>query len=109
MYKRQVFRSLEYEKNCNKAREGIASADSWYIFQFGVLPDKQGMKIGSKTIKPVLDWFDSKNISCYLETQKAVNVNIYTHLGFLLKLKGTLPDKKMSQFAMFRSFRQQLK
>lgn len=102
-----VFRSLEYEKNCNKAREGIASADSWYIFQFGVLPDKQGMKIGSKTIKPVLDWFDSKNISCYLETQKAVNVNIYTHLGFLLKLKGTLPDKKMSQFAMFRSFRQQ--
>ncbi|CCY62490.1 MAG: GNAT family N-acetyltransferase [Candidatus Gastranaerophilaceae bacterium] len=98
-----VFRSLEYEKNCNKTREGIASSDSWYIFQFGVLPDKQGMKLGSKIIKPVLRWFDEEKIPCYLETQKDVNVCIYNHLGFLLKMIGTLPDKKMSQFAMFRN------
>ena len=98
-----VFRSLEYEKNCNKTREGIASSDSWYIFQFGVLPDKQGMKLGSKIIKPVLRWFDEEKIPCYLETQKDVNVCIYNHLGFLLKMIGTLPDKKMSQFAMFRT------
>lgn len=98
-----VFRSLEYEKNCNKTREMIASADSWYIFQFGVLPDKQGMRLGSKIIKPVLNWFDKKKITCYLETQKDVNVYIYNHLGFLLKMVGTLPDKKMSQYAMFRN------
>lgn len=61
------------------------------------------MKLGSKIIKPVLRWFDEEKIPCYLETQKDVNVCIYNHLGFLLKMIGTLPDKKMSQFAMFRN------
>ncbi len=97
-----VFRSLQYEKNCAKVREKIASFDSWYIFQFGVSPDKQGQRLGSKTIKPVLEWFDSQKFECYLETQKDVNVNIYSHLGFCLKSKGFLPDKKNEQFAMLR-------
>lgn len=98
-----VLRSLEYEKNCIKIREKFVSSDDWYIFQFGVSPTKQGMGLGSKIMKPVLNWFDSEKIACYLETQKNVNVDIYNHFGFALKSTDTLPNKDIKQFAMFRS------
>lgn len=97
-----VLRSLNYEKNCIKIREQFVSSDDWYIFQFGVAPAKQGIGLGSKIMKPILNWFDSEKIACYLETQKDVNVDIYNHFGFVLKSIDTLPNKNIKQFAMLR-------
>lgn len=98
-----VVRSLNYEKNCIKIRKKFVSSDDWYIFQFGVSPAKQGIGLGSKIMKPILNWFDSEKIACYLETQKDVNVDIYNHFGFVLKSIDTLPNKNIKQFAMLRS------
>lgn len=98
-----VLRSLSYEKNCIKIRKKFVSLDDWYIFQFGVTPAKQGIGLGSKIMKPILNWFDSEKIACYLETQKDVNVDIYNHFGFILKSVDTLPNKNIKQFAMLRS------
>jgi hypothetical protein len=98
-----VLRSLEYERNCVNIRKKFISPSDWYLFQFGVAPLKQGMGLGSKIIKPVLNWFDSQKIACYLETHKNVNVEIYSHLGFSLKDVGSLPNKYIKQFAMLRN------
>lgn len=98
-----LFRSLEYENNCISIRNKIIPANTWYILQFGVSPAKQGMGVGSKTIKPVLKWLDSKNASCYLETHKDVNVDIYNRFGFSLKSVDTLPNSEKKQFAMLRN------
>lgn len=97
-----ILRSLEYENHCIKIRSKIIQPNTWYIFQFGVSPDKQGQGLGSKIMKPILNWLDSEKIACYLETNKASNVNIYNHLGFSLKDITTLPKKKVNQFAMLR-------
>ena len=99
---RVILRSLAYERNCIKIRSEIASLDDWYVFQFGVCPAKQGCGLGSRIIKPFLNWLDSEKIACYLETQKASNVNMYSHFGFSLKSIDTLPRKQASQFAMLR-------
>lgn len=98
-----VFRSLAYEKNCISIRKKLTSADTWYIFQFGVCPEKQGMGLGSKLMKPVLQWLDSQKMACYLETQKRANIDIYNHFGFCLKSTDTLPKKDICQFAMLRN------
>lgn len=98
-----VLRSLNYEKNCVKIRKKFVSSDDWYIFQFGVTPTKQGIGLGSKIMRPILNWFDSEKIACYLETQKDVNVDIYSHFGFVLKSTDNLPNKSIKQFAMLRS------
>ncbi len=98
-----IVRSVKYENNCIKIRKNIATSDMWYIFQFGVLPEKQGQGIGSRTMKPFLNWLDSEKISCYLETQKEQNIKMYNHFGFSLKSTDTLPKKKASQFAMLRN------
>lgn len=98
-----VFRSLKYENNNIRIRKKIIKPDTWYIFQFGVLPDKQKMGLGSKTMKPFLKWLDSQKLSCYLETQKECNVDIYAHFGFSLKSTDTLPNGDKKQFAMLRN------
>ncbi len=98
-----IIRSLEYEKHCIKIRSKIIPSNTWYIFQFGVSPAKQGQGFGSKTMKPVLNWLDSEKIACYLETNNACNVDMYSHFGFCLKDTTTLPEKESNQFAMLRS------
>lgn len=98
-----ILRSLNYEKNCINIRQKFVSSNDWYIFQFGVSPLKQGIGLGSKIMKPVLEWFDSEDINCYLETQKRVNVDIYNHFGFSLKSTDNMPGNDVKQFALLRS------
>lgn len=95
-----LFRALAYENNCVNIRKKIIPPKAWYIFQFSVLPVKQGTGIGSKTIKPALKWLKANENSCYLETLNKTNIDIYKHLGFELKSIDTLPKSKKKQFAM---------
>lgn len=97
-----ILKSLNYESNCIEIRNKIAHENDWHIFQFGVSPEKQGSRVGSSIIKPVLKWVASQNVACYLETHKKVNVEIYKHLGFDLKSIDTLPNKKVEQYAMLK-------
>lgn len=97
-----MLRAIKYEGNCIKIRSKIIPPNTWHLFQFGVLPAKQGMGLGSKTIKPFLKFLDSKKAPCYLETQNATNVEIYKHFGFVLKSTDTLPNNGKKQFAMLR-------
>lgn len=95
-----LFRALAYENNCINIRKKFIPSNAWYIFQFAVLPAKQGTGIGSKTIKPVLKWLKTNETSCYLETLNKTNIDIYKHLGFELKSVDTLPKSEKKQFAM---------
>lgn len=95
-----LFRALAYENNCINIRKKFIPPNAWHIFQFAVLPAKQGIGIGSKTIKPVLKWLKTNETSCYLETLNKTNIDIYKHLGFELKSVDTLPKSEKKQFAM---------
>jgi len=95
-------RSLEYESNNLRIRRNVCSDETWYIFQFGVAPEKQGQGLGSKLMKPFLNWLDEQQLPCYLETHKQKNVDLYAHYGFILKATDTLPNKKHTQYGMLR-------
>ena len=95
-------RSIEYEKNNDKIRKSVCPDETWYIFQFGVAPEKQGLGLGSVLMRPFLQWLDERHLPCYLETHKEKNVDLYAHYGFLLKATASLPDEKHKQYAMLR-------
>ena len=95
-------RSIEYENNNYRIRQSVCSDNTWYIFQFGVAPEKQGQGIGSKLMKPFLNWLDERHLPCYLETHKEKNVELYAHYGFILKATDALPDKSHTQYGMLR-------
>ena len=95
-------RSIEYENNNCRIRQSVCSDETWFIFEFGVAPEKQGQGFGSVLMKPFLSWLDERHLPCYLETHRKKNVDLYTHYGFQLKATDTLPDKKHTQYGMLR-------
>ncbi|OOM73653.1 hypothetical protein CLPUN_44070 [Clostridium puniceum] len=97
-----LFRSIKYKSNCERIQQMISTNNAWYVFQFAITPKKQGLGLGSKLMKPFLNYLDKNQLPCYLETHKEKNVDLYTHYGFSLKSVDTLPDKKNKQYSMIR-------
>ncbi len=97
-----LLRSMRYEANCQRMKESIASKDTWYCMCFVVSPEWQGQGRGSRLMKSALKALDAQNISLYLETHKAVNVEIYKHLGFATKAASYIPKTEILQYGMLR-------
>lgn len=97
-----IGRALKYEMNCKHIKKKSKKGNCWYIFMFGVDPDFQGTGIGSRIMKPFLDFLDEERQGCYLETHKEVNTEIYKHYGFQIVDRGRLPDGNAPQYAMYR-------
>ncbi len=98
-----LVRSMRYEANCKRIKKQIISKDTWYCMCFVVSPELQGQGRGSRLIKSALKELDKHNISLYLETHKAVNVEIYKHLGFELRSSTYIPKTKIKQYGMLRN------
>jgi ribosomal protein S18 acetylase RimI-like enzyme len=63
-----------------------------YLLFLGVDTQWQGQGIGAVLVKPILDMADEKGIACYLETNKARNVEFYRKLGFEVGEERQIPD-----------------
>lgn len=96
-------RSFRYERNCRIIKSRFLTPRSWYCMCFAVSPGMQGRGLGSRLIKPVLDVFDRYDIPLYLETHKAGNVSMYTHLGFTAVDVTKIPATDITQYAMLKT------
>jgi len=56
-----------------------------YLALLAVTPECQGLGHASKLIRHMLQYADSQNLPCYVETQNQKNVNMYSNYGFELK------------------------
>jgi GNAT superfamily N-acetyltransferase len=54
----------------------------WYLEVLGVEPALQGLGIGTRLLRPVLDAADRARLPCYLETDTEANVRWYRGRGF---------------------------
>ena len=95
-------RTINYENNCKSVKSRFVTPETWYCMCFVVTPEVQGQGWGSILIKPLLEVLDSKSIPLYLETHKAVNTEIYEHLGFDKVDVSVIPGTNISQYAMLR-------
>ena len=62
-----------------------------YLLFLGVDTGWQGKGIGGLLIKPVLNMADEKGLPCYLETNKAINVEFYRKQGFEVGEERQIP------------------
>lgn len=93
-------RSINYEGNCQRVRNGFTTPETWYCMCFVVSPEAQGRGLGSELIRPVLDILDAHGAPLYLETHKEINTRIYMHLGFETADVSAIPDTDIKQYAM---------
>jgi ribosomal protein S18 acetylase RimI-like enzyme len=54
----------------------------WYLILLGVAPIARGRGLARAVLQPVFATADAAGLSCYLETEDAANVAVYTRLGF---------------------------
>ena len=100
--KLDVVKMIKFDSFAAKIKEKYVNEDTWYLYAFAVLESERGRGIGSKLLKPMLNYFDNEKQSCYLETLKAENVQLYQHYGFKLVEEVKVPGTDMTLYAMFR-------
>jgi ribosomal protein S18 acetylase RimI-like enzyme len=63
----------------------------FYLSVLGVSPDAQGLGLGSRLIRPMLDRCDHEGVGAYLESSKAENLPFYERHGFQVTDELTFP------------------
>ena len=98
-------RSIAFEKNAVAVRNRYSDDKTWYLMTFAVRAGKTHQGLGSAILRPVLEWMDKNHYSVYLETDKAVNVEMYEHFGFQVVDICMVPGSEIKQYGMLRDAR----
>ena len=102
VYKGVLGRLEKYETHSLNIRKAAGAMDAWYVMMLAVDPEQQGKGFGAKMLRAFLAEMDAQGTSCYLETHKLVNTEIYRHFGFEIVHIDTVPDGTDKQYAMLR-------
>lgn len=92
-----------FEKFAMEIKNKYAKPGCWYLYVFVTMPDFRGKGLGSKIMRPMLDYLDEHKQDCYLETLLPVNVEIYKKYGFELKEEIKVPNTNLTLYAMLRN------
>ena len=98
-------RTIAFEKNAVAVRNRYSDDKTWYLMTFAVRAGKTHQGLGSAILRPVLEWMDKNHYSVYLETDKAVNVEMYEHFGFQVVDICMVPGSQIKQYGMLRTAR----
>jgi len=71
-----------------------------YIFTIGVDPAHQGQKLASRLIQELQQESEKQHCPIFLETNKAINVQIYQKLGFKVLEMHEFPKKNLTLWGM---------
>ena len=97
-----VGRLQTYENYAMNLKKEFTDHYDWYLFNLSIKKDAQGKGIASKLMRPMLNFCDEEKMVSYLETNKAVNVEIYNHYGFDLMKEENVPGTPVTHYAMVR-------
>ena len=92
-----------FEKFAMEIKNKYAGEGCWYLYVFVTMPDYRGKRLGTKLMKPMLEYLDEHNQDCYLETLLPINVDIYKKFGFELKEEVKVPNTDLILYAMLRT------
>ena len=95
-----------FEKFAMEIKNKHAKPGCWYLYVFETMAEFRGKGLGSKIMKPMLNYLDEHNQDCYLETHKEENVKIYEHYGFELLEISKIPETDVVQYSMLRKVKQ---
>lgn len=99
---RIIFRLLKYEKYAMQMKQKYSDDMCWYLYILAVHPEYQHKGLASMVMQPMLNFFDATGQSCYLETHKFCNIEMYEHFGFRLMEIGKIPKTNVGHYAMRR-------
>ena len=96
-------RMTTFEKFAMEIKDKYANQGCWYLYVFVTMPEFRGKGLGSKLMRPMMDYLDQHKQDCYLETLLPINVEIYKKYGFELKEEVKVPGTDLILYAMLRT------
>lgn len=96
-------RMTSFEKFAVQIKNKYSKPGCWYLYVFVTIPESRGKGLGSKIMRPMLNYLDEHQQDCYLETLSPVNVEIYKKYGFELKEEVKVPNTNLTLYAMLRT------
>lgn len=94
---------LTYENYAMNLKKKFTGHFDWYLYNLSVSKKAQGKGIGSKLLRPMLEFSDLEQLTAYLETNKESNVALYEHFGFKLMEEDFIPNSNVKHYAMTRA------
>lgn len=94
---------LTYENYAMNLKKKFTGHFDWYLYNLSVSKKAQGKGIGSKLLRPMLEFSDLEQLTAYLETNKESNVGLYEHFGFNLMEEDFIPNSNVKHYAMTRT------
>jgi ribosomal protein S18 acetylase RimI-like enzyme len=95
-------RALRFGHVVDSLHERSVTSRHWYLQQVSVDPELQGRGLGRRLLDPQLKAADAEGISCYLDTEKPVNLDIYARFGFDTVSEAPAPDGRSTIWGMLR-------
>lgn len=80
----------------------LAPFKHWFLQTIGVDTEFQGKGFSGKLLRPMFARIDREGLPCYLETLDETNVALYEHFGFRLLEQATIPETRLTNWAMLR-------
>jgi len=96
---RQLMTISDYAEE--QHRRGMPG-EHWYLWAFGVDPDRQGRGVGGGLLQVGLDRADAERKPCYLEANNVLNVSFYQKRGFKVVNHGQAAGHEVTFWAMRR-------
>lgn len=99
---RRIIRLILCNIKIEQVVKRYRKADDGYLMAIATRFDKQGQQYGKHLMKALLDYLDASGESCYLETLKAKNVELYQHFLFQLTSQTATKLGNLTIYAMHR-------
>lgn len=100
---RYILKMNSYDLHAKKVHHSAIKSPHWYLLSLSVQPALQGKSLGSKMLKPMLEYFDNTKQSCYLETHNQKNIPFYEKNGFKMMSITKLPKSDTNHYSMLRN------
>ena len=85
-----LHRLLRFVRVDQEMRKRHPHERHWYLWFLGVEPERQGQGLGSTLLKSLSAKAEADGAPCWLETDKATNVGIYRHHGYVVESEEVL-------------------
>ena len=80
----------------------LAPFEHWFLQIIGIDPQFKGKGHAGRLLRAMFARIDEEGLPCYVETLNEANVPLYEHFGFRVLEKSTIPETKLTNWAMLR-------
>jgi ribosomal protein S18 acetylase RimI-like enzyme len=100
---RKYLERLSVTSHPNNVHEQLVKEPHVYLMVLAVDPEYQRKGFGRKLLLPMIEYLDTTNQKCYLDTNKESNISYYRNFGFKVLKEFEIENTGVINWSMLRT------